>query len=906
MQLIPTGLDELSSTIQDVPVQDIIGANPYAAGKMPTRPSGRTSELLPRSPNMQAEMYTQTSFVWDTRKRVMESETTTSMIPSSHSHNASLLNNLGYILAWSYERSGDLGFLQEAILRTEEALDMTPHDHPSQPGRLNNLGNWLGRRFERTGAMDDLQRAISQAIKAVQSTPPDNPCLASRLSSLGNWLARRHERTSSLQDLEHAIILAEEAVNIAIRCSQPNRAPYLVSLGNILALRYKQTRNPADILLAIFVVEQAVVYTPANHPDRTNWLSNLGMMLAWKYEQTGALDDLQLAILRTEEALEAMPDNHPNGAASLSSLGDMLYCRYNRAQATKNRECQREKDYRDCLSYYEASWSCSNGPSAVRVRAAYKAARILLNLRRWEESITLLNQAVLMLPRIGPYNLKQRDQQHMLKDFAGLATLAASAALLGEKGPVQALQLLELGRGVIASLRFGVGSDPITLKKQHPESVERIERFENNHGFSRPSILLSLAGEDGMAIKSLEPRQHSATVHLEKVVDGRCQQSSLGGFLLTPAENELKTAASGGPVIVINVSPVHCDALLVELDAIRSIPLPSLHHKDIAEKAGILKLIQCSLKSPIQAKIDMLSLILEWLWDVVASPVLEELGFREPPADNKWPRVWWVPTGLLSLFPLHAAGYHRSVLSETVLDRVVSSYSPSIKALLYAQKQPVGFHVVPEDILLVSMEKTPGCPHLDKARDEINVVEQLSRASAIKTKLENPCKGDVIDGLRHCDVFHFAGHSMPDPVDPSKSRLVLTDWQESPLTVEDLINMEGRDSHPFLAYLSACSTGANSAEGLHDESINLMTACQMAGFRHIIGSLWDVYDEYSVDAAREFYKALGHSGVTDDRSVAWGVHLAARRIRELTVDRGGSVCGEDNPLAWAAYIHMGP
>jgi hypothetical protein len=40
--------------------------------------------------------------------------------------------------------------------------------------------------------------------------------------------------------------------------------------------------------------------------------------------------------------------------------------------------------------------------------------------------------------------------------------------------------------------------------------------------------------------------------------------------------------------------------------------------------------------------------------------------------------MWWVPTGNLSYLPLHAAGRD----DECVLDRVVSSYTPTVRSLL--------------------------------------------------------------------------------------------------------------------------------------------------------------------------------------------------------------------------------
>lgn len=53
--------------------------------------------------------------------------------------------------------------------------------------------------------------------------------------------------------------------------------------------------------------------------------------------------------------------------------------------------------------------------------------------------------------------------------------------------------------------------------------------------------------------------------------------------------------------------------------------------------------------------------MLGWLWDNAAGPVLDALGYQGPPAPGEtWPQLWWVPGGLLSLLPIHAAGHPAS------------------------------------------------------------------------------------------------------------------------------------------------------------------------------------------------------------------------------------------------------
>ncbi|KAF2189925.1 hypothetical protein K469DRAFT_519559, partial [Zopfia rhizophila CBS 207.26] len=64
-----------------------------------------------------------------------------------------------------------------------------------------------------------------------------------------------------------------------------------------------------------------------------------------------------------------------------------------------------------------------------------------------------------------------------------------------------------------------------------------------------------------------------------------------------------------------------------------------------------------------------------------------------------------------------------------------------------------------------------------------------------------------------------------------------------------------------------------------DESIHLISACQLAGFRHVTGTLWDVNDESCVDMAKTTYQEIIHGGLTDE-SVCLGLHKATRKLRD--------------------------
>ncbi|KAF3765677.1 hypothetical protein M406DRAFT_68098 [Cryphonectria parasitica EP155] len=218
-----------------------------------------------------------------------------------------------------------------------------------------------------------------------------------------------------------------------------------------------------------------------------------------------------------------------------------------------------------------------------------------------------------------------------------------------------------------------------------------------------------------------------------------------------------------------NVSQIRCDAILVERDRAPSLHLPHLYLEDIRKKAESNDLGSSD--------------VLAWLWATIACPVLTALGFVQPPSTYKnLPRMWWVPTGPLSRFALHAAYYHGKRSYETV----------SIGQGIFATR----------------------CP---------------SRTSISKRQ-------DVLWNLPDCRVFHFAGHAHADDQNPPNSQLRLHDWKDNPLRMPDLLDLNLNAHAPFLAYLSACETGRIRNDLFLDECTHLINAVQLAGFRHVIGT----------------------------------------------------------------------
>ncbi|RSL58879.1 hypothetical protein CEP51_014012 [Fusarium floridanum] len=186
------------------------------------------------------------------------------------------------------------------------------------------------------------------------------------------------------------------------------------------------------------------------------------------------------------------------------------------------------------------------------------------------------------------------------------------------------------------------------------------------------------------------------------------------------------------------------------------------------------------------------------------------------------------------------------------------------------------------DALLVAVENTLGQRPLRFATQERGELRELCGSMELTPVEPIREKERLKECLQLCKIFHFAGHCSTNYHNPLNSHLFLDDGDANPLRVSDLLDINLHKSSPFLAYLSACGTGQILDETFIDESIHLISACQLAGFRHVIGTLWDVEDGFCVKVAKITYKEIG-DGKMSDESVSRGLHKASRKLRDDTL-----------------------
>src|SRR5208282_2356232 len=168
----------------------------------------------------------------------------------------------------------------------------------------------------------------------------------------------------------------------------------------------------------------------------------------------------------------------------------------------------------------------------------------------------------------------------------------------------------------------------------------------------------------------------------------------------------------------------------------------------------------------------------------------------------------------------------------------------------------------------------------------------------------SPTRAEILVAMREHQVVHFSCHGLCE-IDPSKSMLLLVDWASNPLTVSDIVSLNIKSGQ--FAYLSACHTSAGMNIHLLDESINLSSAIQLAGYPSVVGTMWQVMDEESAEIAEQVYEWIfqNRESLLIQQS-AEGLHNAVRAVRERTRTlEGFSTKTPSDPIIWAPYIHVG-
>jgi hypothetical protein len=806
-------------------------------------------------------------------------------LPETHPAHPVVRANLAVALWQRHETAPDRAGrrdadLDVAILVTRDVLDLLAADSPLAPALKHNLATGLLSRYHGSGDVSALEESVELARSAVRSTPEGGRHRLVAMYGLCTCLRLRHRVGGDPADAAESLLWGRRLVQAA-GDDDPERGPFMIALGQALEEHAAATGGTEDLDRAIDVFRQA---PSGEHPHLG--AAALGNALLARYGSCGEVADLEEAVMTLRAAGEGSPE-------CLGLLGMALFAWRGH---TKDRSLLREA--RDALTASlrergaeetDAGSARPHGPAGQRVAGQVLLGRILADDNDWAGALEAYGAAVDTLPEMASRKLRRADRLARLRPLSGLAAEAAACALTAEQ-PERAVELLERGRGLLLSQQMEFRPDLDRLRAEAPDLVTRFESLR-----ARLAAAEQAADAIGTSGRAAE-RVRALAAAWEELREQLTAAGGLGEVTGALSAAAMVAMADGGPVVYLNVGGHRSDALLLTPDGLDVVPLGLRRYREEAfRRAHLFQEAVASSRSDDLAVSGPARAVVEdtlgWLWETVAEPVIDKLGFGAKAGPDAGlgfgagpgfarPRVWWCPGGPLAALPVHAARGPGG----SALDLVVSSYTSTVRALRHgrAGRAPV---MPPERVLAVGMSRTSGARPLDMAAEEARMVGERFREAKVLIN-EEATRDRVVAELARYPAVHLAGHAEALLDDPLGSRLLLHGQADRSLTVGDLLGLRLEDAG--LAYLSACSTARGDPAS--DESVQLNSAFQLVGYRHVVGTMWEVDDRVSKRLAEAFYDALGGG------DPARAVNAAARLLRD-----GGDVPACD----WAAYVHLG-
>ncbi|MFC7264514.1 CHAT domain-containing protein [Streptomyces lutosisoli] len=782
---------------------------------------------------------------------------------------------------WAYGQLKGVTALDEALERLPHVIGHPALDPSIRPGWIWNLGLVLRDRGVLVSdggsiseAMDVHERALHEAEEQGWRDEQTFEIRWSRAITIHFWWDYSHN-PKALRDAVEMLrnLLAEIPPN------SPRLAPALNDFGIVLqSLPYGDGSAARE---SVEVLRRALNRLGPGDAIRPRVLANLVGSL-WAPAYHGAVMSAAEAdelIALAAESVEATPGDNPELGHRLNHLGRAHALRFGLSGDTTDLDA--------AIEALRGSAEFESAPLWVRWNSSYSWVETAAAAGAWESAATGCAALVGLIPLAGGELLRRRDREIQLVKLGDALRDGAAAALAAGNAEL-ALDLLESGRGVLLRHAMSKAAAVEELRDKAPEHVD-----------AYVALRKILDQDDGSPQMIRAIGDTAARIDAAQQLQALIQQiRTLPGLEEFPAAGKIHaTETSGRTVVVLNLSRYRSDAIIVGARGGKPVvvPLPLVTPDHVTAQ---VRALYGALDRRDPATVDArrqeeteraVASVLTWTWDAVVAPVLAALGWdRRAPAASR-PRLWWSPSGALTLLPLHAAlrPANGSTAKLCALECVVASYTPTVAAL----HSPALSAAPALSASVVAMPVTRGHADLPGVRAEAEAVAGCYPDS-VPLIGADATHDAVASELSRAAIAHFACHAVNVPDDPSFSGLVLADGT---LSVADL-SLQDLRGHAFLAYLSACDT-ARGGTILTDEAITICAGLVLAGFAHAVGTLWPVDDAAAAFLAGKFHGVLAQR-LGRDEAVE-----PARILNQLAdwTSRGWP----DRPSRWATLIHVG-
>jgi CHAT domain-containing protein len=793
--------------------------------------------------------------------------------------------------------------LKRALSAAESMLENAVIGERKELQALNLYAGALMARYERRGDLTDLS-AIIEIMRDVAERTADEPeWHAQALSNLGTALKTRWESGLTDSDLAEAIEAHEAAVKLFAE-SPAEWASFASSLALALRARFPLTRDAEDLNRAVELCQQVLDATPQESAEVAEFRANLGFALFDRHRATGNARDLNRAVESLRAALSTMPGKARHRSTVQAALAEA---------ESRLQDHEGIADRRGAVELWRSACADADSKSSAGVlKAAYNWAEAALSWRDWPLAAEACEIGLAAAEQLFRAQVLREHKGLWLEEANGLhATAAYALAKLGM--PQQAAVTLERGRAVLLSEALdrgghgleglaGLGHDE--LRASFHRAVARLAELESAMDDRGSQSLASvLADREAEELRSAKTAMDDAVAGIRSV-------PGYESYLMPADWPDVVAAAAAGPLAYIAYTEAGGVALTID-GRTGTDPVPTVTWLDALTVEAVEDMAERYGRAYATRQSEDVAERRQWpkvltsttrrLWDLVMGPLLEAV-----PAD----RIVLVPSGILALFPLHAA-WHDDESAPTgrryAIDDALVTFAPSARALRHTT---AGAAESAQRTILAVYD--PGLPNtlreVHAAASWFTWARELSRHEAT---LHTVCAE-----LARYSVVHFACHGSADLADPLRSGLAAA--SDGRLTLARVLDQ--RLPHIRLAVLSACETALVGAN-VPDEVVGLPTGLVQAGAQGVIGSLWPVDDTVTCALMARFYELWRGYGAEP----AEALRQAQRWVRDSTLEaiessfseiaspraasdhsaQGSATVVYQHPTHWAAFQYVG-
>ncbi|VDB99170.1 unnamed protein product [Peniophora sp. CBMAI 1063] len=875
----------------------------------------------------------------DLHSAIAARERAVELIPDVQSDGANFRLSFASLIFLRFEKLGNVEDLDRSIQVCREEIELVQHTRGPKLERVAHLSLQLLRRYERSHALMDLENAIAASRDAVQLallhrdqfdkgafhnllelrsqrtdalTDGDLDAtiarckrnirhqwsyldMAEQLSNLALYHYYRFLRQGDMEDLDASISAAQDAI-AAEPSESVAHSERLIALGAYLLHRFEHIDDHADVDSAILSSQLALESLYEGHPAQRRGLMTLGFCLQYRFDRLKEMDDIENAVAARHRLIKLTPKTHADWPGVLEQLCLSLESRF-----VGNRTSGNYHTARRCL---ETAISQPLGEPSLRLRAAVRYEQLLTGSPELNTADSLLlsySHIIGALPELSWLVHGTHQGQEETVRIGDLVNRAVSTAI-GVGALSQAVEWFDLGRTLFWSHISPLRTPLYDVCGCHSNLARSLADIR-----TELQIPEFTAGERHGALVG-EYERLMSEIH-------RC----------TECKNPLRTIKLVGPVspstfslfsgtaVLINMDQSRCDALVLSSAGdVRTVELPGLTRKRARTMrdlwVGHMELCAVRARASTDARSALMppsrvifSQVLKRLWIWVVYPILQALDISQTSANSGLlPHVVWCPTGPLTHLPLHAAGVYDGVRpGARVFDLVVSSYIPSLSALLRCCDEVAREHSTP-NVLVITQPEIPGRSSLQGGRNEGALLrEALPGHAQMLLEHDTATVQSILAVIGRHPWVHLACHGSQNPEDPMRNGFALYDGL---LTLGDLMTSATDDTE--LAFLSACHR-VSSDEKISDESTHLAVGMLAVGFKGVVStSIWsiDIRYEDEVIVVGAYYKLLLETrrskGLQRGQTgAAYALHGATRRLREEI--------GEESFERWVPFVHYG-